>query len=126
MISLQPFEMLCMLMFGHFLADYAFNNEFIVKGRNRAQPLPDTPWYQVLFAHSALHGGFVGIFTGSVWLGLAETVIHFLIDDAKCTKKLDRFGKYAAYNIDQFLHFQCKILWVGIAAYFHLPNIVLS
>lgn len=122
MFSLSPFEMLCLLMFGHFLADYAFNSEFMVKGRDRTKPLPNTPWYQVMFAHAALHGGFVGIITGSVWLGLAETAIHFVIDDAKCTKK---FGEKNAYNIDQYLHFQCKVAWVGIAAFFELPSVVM-
>ncbi len=47
----------------------------------------------------------MALVTHSVALGVAETVYHFLIDDAKCAGK---FG----YNTDQALHVVCKLLWL--------------
>lgn len=54
------------------------------------------------------HGGFVGIITGSVFLGIAETMMHWFIDDGKCRGVID-------FNTDQTLHIVCKIAWAMVA-----------
>lgn len=103
-------EMLGLLLAAHALADYPLQGDFLAKAKNRANPIPGVPWFHGLLSHAAIHGGFVGIITGSLTLGLAEFVVHCLIDDAKCMGRI-------SYNQDQALHVACKVLWVvAIAA----------
>jgi hypothetical protein len=54
---------------------------------------------------------------GSLVLGLAELVIHFAIDNAKCMEKFGLDEK-RAYNIDQLLHHACKVVWVCLICWF--------
>jgi len=95
-------EVLALLLVGHALADYPLQGDFLAKGKDRTAPIPGIPWQHPLTAHAAIHGGFVGVITGGLWLGLTEAVIHWIIDDAKCR---GRFG----YHTDQALHVICKI-----------------
>lgn len=108
-MSEQATTLFALLLVGHALADYPLQGDFLARAKNRTAPIPGVPWYQALFAHAAIHGGFVGVITGSVWLGLAEFVIHAAIDDAKCRG-------WISYNTDQALHIACKTLWVAIIA----------
>lgn len=100
-------EILALLLVGHALADYPLQGDFLAKAKNRANPIPGVPWYHGLLPHAAIHGGFVGVITGSLSLGVAEFVVHCLIDDAKCMGRI-------SYNTDQALHVACKVLWVAI------------
>lgn len=92
------------LVFLHALADYPLQGDFLAKAKNRTAPIPGIPFWHALWAHSIIHGGFVGIATGSLWLGLAETLIHAATDDAKCRGKI-------SYNTDQAIHIGCKAVW---------------
>jgi hypothetical protein len=100
-------DIFALLVFAHFLADYPLQSDFLAKGKNRTMPIPGIPFYHPLTAHAVIHGGFVGLITGTVWLGLAETVIHWITDDAKCRGKI-------GYNTDQAIHIGCKAAWVLI------------
>ena len=100
-------EMFALLVFGHMLADYPLQGDFLSKAKNRFHPLAGMPWYQAMLAHSVIHGGLVGLVTGSLWLGLAETAVHWLIDDAKCAGRI-------GFNCDQLLHIGSKLLWVAL------------
>lgn len=102
-------QMLFAMLIAHALADYPLQGDFLARAKNRAAPIPGVPWYQALGAHALIHGGFVWAITGSAWLGLAEVVAHFAIDDLKCRGKL-------SFNQDQSLHLICKIIWAVIAA----------
>lgn len=104
---MSPAEILLLLLVGHALADYPLQGDFLAKAKNRANPIPGVPWYHGLIPHAAIHGGFVGVIAGSVWLGLAEFAVHCLIDDAKCMGRI-------SYNTDQALHVGCKVLWVAL------------
>ncbi len=97
-------DALALLIVGHAIADYPLQGDFLAKAKNRFAPIPGVPWYQALGAHSIIHGGFVLAITGSLTLGIAETAVHFLIDDAKCAGRI-------SYNTDQFLHVACKVTW---------------
>lgn len=99
------------LVFGHALADYPLQSEFLAKAKSRRAPIPGVPWMQALAAHSVIHGGAVGLATGSVALGCAEAVAHALIDDAKCCGRL-------GYNADQAAHIACKVAWCAALAIF--------
>jgi Protein of unknown function (DUF3307) len=98
---------LFLLLAAHALCDYPLQGDFLARGKNRFAPLPGVPWYQCLAAHAFIHAGTVYIITGSLWFGLAELMLHCLIDDSKCA---GRFG----FNVDQALHVACKVLWVTI------------
>ena len=102
---LSVVQTFCLLIFGHFLGDYALQNDFIAKAKNRFNPVPGVPWYHALGAHSVIHGGIVGIITGSVVLGIFETICHFKTDDCKCAGKL-------TFNQDQATHIIHKIFWI--------------
>lgn len=93
-------------LFGlHMLADYPLQGDFLARGKNRTAPIPEIPFWHPMTAHATIHGFFVGLATGVLWIGVAETVLHWIIDDAKCRGV---FG----YNTDQALHIICKIVWV--------------
>lgn len=102
----DPIAMFALMVAAHCVADYPLQGEFLAKAKNRMAPVPGVPWYQALGAHAAIHGGAVGLVTGSVWLGLCEAAAHALIDDAKCAGRL-------SYNRDQALHVACKAVWVA-------------
>ncbi len=107
MDSYALLKTLTLLIAGHAVADYPLQGEFLAKAKNRFAPVPGVPWYQALGAHAVIHGGVVGIITGSIVLGLLETLSHMLIDDLKC-------GHRISYNSDQVLHVSCKFLWLGL------------
>lgn len=100
------------LIAGHFIADYPLQSDFIAKAKNRHNPMgyipagqtPQVHWPFVLTAHAATHAGAVTLATGSVGLGCAEFVVHWLIDFAKCEK-------WTSIYTDQGLHISCKIAW---------------
>jgi len=104
--TLQTFAL---LLAGHAVADYPLQGDFLAKAKNRANPIPGVPWYHGLLPHAAIHGGMVGLITGSLTLGVAEFVAHCFIDDAKCMGRI-------SYNTDQALHVACKVLWVALLA----------
>ena len=109
MAPYELFQTFALLVVGHALADYPLQGEFLAKAKNRFAPLPGVPWYQALAAHAVIHGGMVGVLTGSIVLGVLETASHMLIDDLKC-------GRRIGYNTDQLVHVACKALWLAALA----------
>lgn len=97
--------LLLALIVAHALCDYPLQGDFLSKAKNRTAPIAGVPWYQAMAAHAAIQGGAVTLLTGSVVLGVAEFVAHFIIDDLKCRGRL-------SFNADQALHVACKVLWV--------------
>jgi hypothetical protein len=70
------------LMVGHAIADYllqslAVNHD---KNPNKAPAM----WVYAMSAHCLANAGAVALATGSVPLGVAEFVVHFVIDLARC------------------------------------------
>jgi len=115
------FHMLLLLFAVHALFDYPLQGDFLAKGKNQWKPIPGIPWYQCLFAHVLMHSAAVMVITGSLWLGLAELVIHALTDYAKCAGMFGQqtFGTEGinprAFDVDQLIHYACKVLWVPLA-----------
>lgn len=103
---MESLTLFALLLVGHALADYPLQGDFLAKAKNRYAPIPGVPWYQALGAHAAIHGGSVGLLTGSLWLGIAEAVAHWTIDDLKCRGRL-------TFNQDQLAHVACKAFWVA-------------
>lgn len=107
-IMLSPFEMLFALCVAHSLADYPLQGAFLAEAKDRNTSLGKLYWPYALSSHGLIHGGFVFLLTGSVWLGAAEAVTHSATDWLKCEKKISML-------MDQFIHYACKILWVALA-----------
>lgn len=105
---MTPMMMLILLLAAHALCDYPLQGDFLSKAKNRLVPIPGVPWWQALGAHSLIHGGAVALITGIWWLAIVEAVAHWIIDDAKCRGKI-------SFNVDQVLHFECKLAWWCIA-----------
>ena len=100
------------LLIGHALADFVFQSDTMAKGKNRHRKTEPPPgavyqptWGYWLTAHALIHGGVVWVVTGSGWLGLAETLVHWLIDFGKCEN-------WYGIHTDQSAHIACKIIWV--------------
>lgn len=108
MSGLSAYELFALLLVGHALADYPLQGDFLSRAKNRVTPIPGVPWRQAMAAHSIIHGGVVGLLTGSLWLGAAEVCAHWITDDLKCRNKI-------SFNVDQAIHVACKAAWCGIA-----------
>lgn len=109
-------EVFFKLLIGHALADFALQSDWIAKNKNRHAPIPagynlslhgpiQLVWPYVLSAHALIHGAFAYAATGMLWIGVAETVAHWLIDFGKCEK-------WYGIHTDQFLHIGCKVAWI--------------
>lgn len=103
-------ETIALLIVGHCLADYPLQGTWIATTKNHKEPHPSGyPWQQSLLAHSIIHGGFVGVITGSLALGICEAIAHAAID---YSKSAGFFGKgKTSVHIDQGLHVCCKLIW---------------
>lgn len=105
--------MFFLLLAGHALADFPLQAGPMAteKSRHSTTDLQKAvPWYYWLTAHSLIHGGAVYLVTQSLTLGLLETVVHWLIDFAKCEG-------WTNIHMDQALHVGCKLLWCVLIAY---------
>ena len=104
--ALDPsgFELFLTLAMGHFLGDFGLQSDrmAVEKCPGKDQTLP---WQWWLTAHAGIHAFLVTLITGSAWLGLAEWLVHALIDIGKCRHV---YG----LGMDQLLHLSCKALWV--------------
>lgn len=108
MVGISVFSLFFWLLVGHALSDYPLQGSFLSAAK-RVNGVANFPWWIALSAHALIHGGSVALVTGSVTLGLLETLCHFVIDKLKCE---NMFG----VAIDQALHVVCKIVWVIIWA----------
>jgi hypothetical protein len=99
------------LVVGHVFGDYVFQRQIMALSKSRHAEVFKTagprfpPWYYWLTAHALVHGGLVFFITGSLLFGVIETVLHGLIDLAKCEHKI-------GIHTDQGLHILCKAAYV--------------
>lgn len=94
-------ETFFILLFGHFLADFALQNDFVARSKDPRFNVREM-WIPVMIAHCMIHAGVVFIITGYLSLALFQFATHYLIDVAKC---MQMFGKTdRAFVIDQMLH----------------------
>jgi len=105
-------QLLFWLLVGHAFADFVFQSDSMAKGKNRhrkTEPPPGavyTPcWPYWLTAHALVHGGTVALITGSFFLGVLETLAHWVIDFGKCEN-------WYGVHTDQALHIICKLVWI--------------
>jgi len=66
---------------------------------------PVAVWWHYMTAHALIHAGAVWLVTGNVWFALAEFVLHWAIDFAKCEN-------WTNPHADQALHVACKVAYM--------------
>lgn len=96
------------LLVAHAVCDYPLQGDFMAKAKNPTAPVPGVPWWIVMSAHSAIHAGAVALITGRLSLGIAEFVIHFIVDVWKCVG-------WISFKEDQATHIALKFLWAWVA-----------
>ncbi len=93
------------LVVGHAAGDFWLQSDTVAKCKNqRTNPMPAVPWYYWLGAHALMHGGIVALVTGSITLGVLETITHAGLDWMKCE------GRTTIHE-DQAWHLVCKGVW---------------
>lgn len=110
-------EYFFLLLVGHALADFALQTEAMARGKNRNRQIdlgsvppgqkPIVCWHYWLSSHALIHGGMVALITGIWWLGLLETIVHWVIDFGKCEN-------WYGIHEDQAMHIFCKVLYVSL------------
>lgn len=104
------------LLIAHAVADFALQGDAMGAGKNRHHTIHTNTnshfpsWHYWMSAHSLIHGGAVYIVTGSMMLGMIETVLHALIDFSKCEDWINM-------HADQALHILCKIAYCVFILY---------
>jgi hypothetical protein len=115
-MNLGAAEMFFALLAGHAVMDFWAQSDWMATTKNRHNLVARVPpgqlrctiWPYTLTAHAGMHGLAVAVVTGSLWLGLAETAAHWVIDFGKCEN-------WYSVHEDQGLHILCKLLWFAIA-----------
>lgn len=94
-------EAFFLLMFGHFLADFPLQQEYLATAKDPTKN-PIEIWTVALLAHCTIHAGIVFVLTGSMKLAMFMLGTHILIDVSKC---VGFFGKTPrAFLVDQLFH----------------------
>lgn len=99
--------MLFLLLAGHALADYPLQGPFMAEAKNRNTAIGKLYWPWALPSHGLIHGGLVAVITGSVLLGVAESVAHTATDWLRCEGRI-------SVHTDQSIHVACKAFWVAL------------
>ena len=114
--ALEALVLFFALVIGHAFADFPLQGDFLSHGKNRnitppkladGKKSPRYLWIYLMTAHCLIHAGFVWVITGCVALALAELVLHWVIDAAKCEGK-------TSFATDQWLHVATKAVFVLI------------
>ena len=108
--SLTALDLFILLALAHFVCDFGLQTDRMA--REKVAGADHTlNWRWWLTTHASTHGLAVALLTGAPLLGLAETVLHAIIDWSK--------GKFRfSLALDQSLHLVCKLLWVCLVVSF--------
>lgn len=104
MADTSPLGILLLLVMGHFVGDFVLQHDRMAVEKSPGHDVT-LSWTWWLTGHAACHGLIVALLTGVPLLGLAEWVVHWLIDWGKCRLRY-------SLMLDQTLHLLCKVLWV--------------
>jgi hypothetical protein len=108
MFDLSLFQLVFWLIVAHALCDYPLQGQFLAEAKNRNTEIGKSIWGWALTSHAFIHGGAVAYVTGSIVLGMAEVVVHAVVDFLKCERKI-------GFHTDQIIHLVFKLLWAIIA-----------
>ena len=101
------FIMFLKLIMAHALADFSLQTAAMGTFKNRyyhfTEDMKHVPtWQYWMTAHALINVLLVWVVTGVCWLGLVETILHWLIDYIKCENLISA-------HKDQLLHLFTKI-----------------
>lgn len=99
---------LFVLCFGHFLADFSLQNDYMARTKNHTLIESDATWLPVMIAHCMIHAGVVFVITGRFWMAYVMLLTHFLIDVSKCAGYLGYGAR--GFMVDQGLHLLVIVL----------------
>lgn len=102
-------KLLYELLIAHAVTDYALQGAWMAEQKQAAF---SGNWAIILLAHSIVNGGGVYVVTGSVALGVVETLLHFIID-------LVGLGMYC----DQAVHLVTKVVYAFTTLEYHRKEI---
>jgi hypothetical protein len=118
MHSTEFITTLFLLLCGHAIADFALQTEWIATNKARSVRLKFSPeqrasmqiiWPYLLTAHALHHGAMVFLVTQRLSFAVAETIVHWCSDFAKCEK-------WIGFHVDQAIHIASKVAWAAIIA----------
>ena len=94
------------LLCAHAVCDYALQSQAMSMRKNPRLKLGGHagPWWWSMRAHSLINGAGVSLVTGIWWLGVAESVVHFIADTSKCLGRINT-------EQDQITHLISKVVW---------------
>ena len=103
------------LLIGHALADFALQSGEMARGKSRHYRPENVPpgqvvmtiWPYWLTSHALIHAGIVWGLTERADLAVAELILHWAIDFAKCEN-------WTGLHLDQGLHVACKVVYVAL------------
>lgn len=111
MILYEIFKNFIVLLFGHAVADFGLQSEAMAKFKNpNNKSIPPEGqkyvpvWWYWLGSHGLIHGATVYLFTGIFALGLAEVLLHIIIDYMKVNNVTNP-------HEDQALHIFLKVVY---------------
>lgn len=108
-----------LLLAGHAFGDFAIQTDWVAYNKSRHandnlsrenKGKVELVWPWVLSAHALHHGLIVFLITQRIWLGVAETIVHWATDYGKSE------GWYG-FHLDQVLHITAKVAWVALLYY---------
>jgi len=91
------YNLLFLLLAGHFLADYPLQGEYLATTKNRHN-VKDFTWIHSIIAHSMIQGLMVFLITQRLDSALYQLFTHIVVDLMKCEGIID-------LNVDQLFHF---------------------
>ena len=105
---IQFLELLTVLVFVHFLADFPLQGQYLSDAKNVDRPLAGVPWPWPMVAHCTIHAVPVWLLTGNPFLGVCEFLVHFWLDVARCSGHI-------TFAQDQSAHLGAKVFWAAWA-----------
>ena len=110
MDPIEALDLLILLWLAHFVCDFGLQSDRMA--REKCPGADQTlNWRWWLIGHASMHGLAVALLTGVPLLGLAETLLHAIIDWLKGKQRF-------SLAFDQIFHLTCKVLWVLLLARF--------
>lgn len=110
LVQQGPLALFAAFVVIHALADFPLQGDYIAKQKSRKHADTNSVWIIALSAHCVIHAGGVWLVSGSMAFGLAELILHGLIDIGKGEEKF-------SLVTDQLLHLACKLTYALMLAH---------
>ena len=109
MTLIDLFTLFMELIFAHFVADFGLQSAEMARlkaMKNNESEVKDLPYFMRM-GHCMINAAIVYLFTGILWMAIAEIYVHAFIDRLKI-KKITNLKQ------DQILHFISKVFYIII------------